>query len=561
MSLNLLRQVMLGSGAVPSPTHRNILATTAHLGVNSLSAALGGSRAVTATSAALGITTYPAVLRQPGTEQYPLIAAIRINSRAYAEDNSVGEAERAGIALCDVCVLGMFIGGGWDTGSSTYLSRNEVYVDLKARNPNLFIFEYTDVMETGEGGALAAILDAGTGPNGTDWWTYADTDLYPAGKVTTWSGSYNTNITTFTTADGEGKRYPQKYADYIQTNIIDKSTTLGFGPTGINIFNDVMATHLLTNNTDLDGSGTSDDARSYYDAANPTHAAHNGGLSVAAAGAWRAGQRAYLDQLTTDNTGLLVMGEIPLWSRQYSSTDEADAPDMLPEYVNLLHGGHLNNQSGDSFPASGVIPTGINNPVTAFGSWQIAQNIYTYALDNTLSPNLVMNDWHIYCAPTGLPNSPGGNVIRTSDPRTGTAFGLARWAICSTLMENGFINISQEPGSNFHGTPHFDEYGTVNAGTTGLYKGWLGTPIDDPQRSPWDGDIYKREFTNGLVLLHIDNDEGNSAHTVNVTGPGGIGAGIWRRIDGLQDPSWNDGSVVNANFTIPPIDGIILVRI
>jgi len=504
---------------------------------------------------------------------YPRFGSVRIGERVYAEDNTEGETERAAIALGDVVWLGLFSDGPWDNSpNAAHLSRSDIIDDLKTRNPDLIIFDYTDVGETSLTSDTGAYALTQTGPGGTDWFTYADADNYPEGRVSTYPNSYNVNITTYVTPDGSGKRYPEVYGDYKQGFHIDP-VAAGVGVNGVNIYNDVMDIRPRTNSTDINGDGTKDNARSYYDPENEDHVAQQGGLSVTISQAWRQGQANFVQQLIDDNSGILIAANLTTWSREYVSTNEADAPAMLSEYVNLVHGGHCEGQSlpETGYPFSGVYADGNSKPGDQFGKWQRAHNSYTYCLDNciTLEGNdapFVLNEWHVELSPSSgsLPDSPEGRQIYTTYP-TGGAFNLVRWGLCSTLMENGYHAVATvNPGSssgNYSSTPQFDEYGTANTGTTGLSKGWLGQPIDPPQRSPWYGDIYKREFDNGLVLLHIEHDDSTSDHNINVTGEGGIGAGVWKRIDGVQDDTWNDGSTINADFTIPPIDGIILERI
>jgi len=150
----------------------------------------------------------------------------------------------------------------------------------------------------------------------------------------------------------------------------------------------------------------------------------------------------------------------------------------------------------------------------------------------------------------------------TNNPQAGSAFNLARWAMVSTMLDDGYIGISMSSPRQYGTAIHFDEYGTINTGTTGLSKGWLGQPISAPQRVAWTGTLWKREFENGIVIINTNNDETNGGTTVPVTsGTDPIGAGIFKRITGSQDPGVNNGSIVNSNFTLSPIDAIVLERI
>ena len=122
-----------------------------------------------------------------------------------------------------------------------------------------------------------------------------------------------------------------------------------------------------------------------------------------------------------------------------------------------------------------------------------------------------------------------------------------------------------------------DMGGLINQGTTGLSKGWLGQPVDDSMltqmlASPgvttaWLGTdsngIFKREYDNGWVGV-------NSSRTTDITIPVVVGAneaagelesGKWRRFQGYQNPTVDDGSTITSDLTIPAIGGVCLVRV
>ena len=72
--------------------------------------------------------------------------------------------------------------------------------------------------------------------------------------------------------------------------------------------------------------------------------------------------------------------------------------------------------------------------------------------------------------------------------------------------------------------------------------------LDDVLLQTARPDIYRRDFEHGIVLVNASTDQ--------VTIPLG---GTFKKINGTQDRSVNEGTTVN-DVTIPPVDGIILLR-
>jgi hypothetical protein len=117
-----------------------------------------------------------------------------------------------------------------------------------------------------------------------------------------------------------------------------------------------------------------------------------------------------------------------------------------------------------------------------------------------------------------------------------------RFSLCSTLMSNGYFSYALSSGVHASGgLDWFDEY---DGG--GIGRGYLGQPTSAATKV---GNAWRRDFTNGVALV---NPSG-SAVTVQL-------GGTFRKIQGTQDPTVNDGSLVTA-VTIPAQDGIIVLRI
>ncbi len=192
---------------------------------------------------------------------------------------------------------------------------------------------------------------------------------------------------------------------------------------------------------------------------------------------------------------------------------------------------------------------GTPNP-SGFGSWQLSYNGYVQNILSTSAPNLCTMDWRVNIGPTNDELNPGA----------GTVFNLARWGMVTTLLDDGFFALNSG-GSNYRSAPLLDETGLINAGTTGLSKGWLGQPFDPPQRTARDGVIWWRRYDNGIVIINTNNGQTGSTGSANVNISLFGGAGIYKRITGSQDSGFNDGSVVNADFSLNQIDAIVLEKI
>jgi len=511
-----------------------------------------------------------------GTQVFPKIAFPRIANRAYTEDNAVGAAERALLALGDVCTLGMFANGAWDRGDTGYLTRKEVIQDLLARNPNLTIFDYTNCMEASDGGSMAAIIDAGQGPGGTDWWVWKRANLYPSdpinNRVTTYASavgaSYWVNLTSFTTPQG-GLRYPQIYGNSRLEAMYDPVLSAGdvpAGPGGYNIFMDNAFIRARSSNSDINGNDINDNARSnYLPGQTPPHDAEG----VAAWTAWRQGELDYVAHMKGAYNEMLALVNSADWSREVSSY--AAFRDFPVEWDQVFDGGWVEQLVGGTFPLSRVYSDGTVNPV-AFGSFRTAYFSYVYCMEHLTGPRIALCDCHIDMEqagyePVDVNRSPVRNDrIYPAYPDSGP-FNLCRWAMGMALLHDGYIQIA---GSESHGqyghSPQFDEYGTVSQGVTGLSPHWLGEAVDPPQLAPWSGTIWRRRFQNGVIYLNESLFNNALLSCVDTTpGTGEVLTGTVKKISGVQDPVHNDGSTLVAGgpgdptyYYIDPIDCWIL---
>jgi len=147
--------------------------------------------------------------------------------------------------------------------------------------------------------------------------------------------------------------------------------------------------------------GIQDNARSNYDPLNPGHDP----LGVTVAAAWRQGYRDVLDFFQVKYPIVLQIANLTTWSREYSSTDMAEAsmPPLALEHVDSVHGGWVEGQSRERgrFVFSGVASDGLNQG-NGFGTWQTAYNSYVYCMYKAtkldaagVMPKYVMDQWEV----------------------------------------------------------------------------------------------------------------------------------------------------------------------
>ena len=348
----------------------------------------------------------------------------------------------------------------------------------------------------------------------------------------TFGFAFHTNLSGFVQPDSEGFTFPEWVVRRNYQEVYVDPHTNPAGPDGMNIYVDVYDRRPRLGDTDFDGDGVRDNAR----------ANENGTI----ANAYRSGHALVPLTFININPNILMYGNLTTWGREYTSSNPADAPEMHPELANTMHGGiAVENATNDgSFPFAGVRHDG--TVVPTFGNWRMMFNALTYALDNTMEPKHAILQAKVNIVPA-----------RSLNPGAGTAFNVYRWTHATAMLTDGYYCVTDD-SDEFGTTVMFDEMGTINTGVTGLFKGWLIAALSGEQRFALHDTLYGREFQGGWVGVNESRD----TPTAITVGPGGdIEAGIFKRITGSQDPSYNDGSVVNDNIILDEIDGIFLERI
>jgi len=152
---------------------------------------------------------------------------------------------------------------------------------------------------------------------------------------------------------------------------------------------------------------------------------------------------------------------------------------------------------------------------------------------------------------------------------TGKDYDHLRYTLASSLMFDGYFTCtnSQETGAAYTANWWYDEYSidlaTGKAVQSLNAKGYLGLPVteaynvndqsetlatlltnNDPKAEQL---AWRRDFQNGIVLVNPSD----SSRTIELNG-------TYRKILGILDPKFNDGSQV-TKITLPPQSGIILL--
>ena len=368
--------------------------------------------------------------------------------------------------------------------------------------------------------------------------------------------------------------------------------SVGVGPDGINIYIDVFEEKPRSSQFDYNGDGVQDEADTYYNAHDPDNRnpATDGGLAIIglqSAAAYRRGHRLYFDHMKAKYPGIQIVGNWTTWVPDTNDTSTSPSGDVQPELQRtvgtsypvyssptprqtMLEGGVWESLSGNlgetNFPLSGVQGDGTLNgqgfPGTTFG-WWYCHNQYRYGMEVAAGGKYSWTGWDINCLVRGA-DLPNGNPTWDWVPSSSTNFAMMRWGLCMTLLDDGYyggarMQVGTTRAGKFQSTAAFDEYGTINEGVTGLVKGHLGQPLEPRVITWFSGSqhhgLMTREFENGRVITTTSK---TNSIAVPVTAMGWDG--LYNRINGAQDPTWNNGQPL-VDFIMPPIDGIIVVNV
>lgn len=205
--------------------------------------------------------------------------------------------------------------------------------------------------------------------------------------------------------------------------------------------------------------------------------------------AYRKGQASYVNSVRATTSRLKVMGN--------SDGDLSQA-----EYRELLDGAFLEGAMGKSWSLENCC------------GWKRSYDYYRATLVNTRGTNDVL--FQTYANPTD--------------------YKMVRYGLATAMMDNGYFLYTTLTWP-FQPT-WFDEFSAQ-----------IGTAVDAPPTGPAQNGIYKRRYTNGIVLVNPSKTSSASIY---------VGAG-YKRILGTQDRTVNNGAR-QSTVTLPPRSGLLMIR-
>ena len=205
--------------------------------------------------------------------------------------------------------------------------------------------------------------------------------------------------------------------------------------------------------------------------------------------AMRRGHATYVNAARATDSTLKVMGN-------------ADSDLSQTEYRELLDGAFLEGMIGRSWS------------IENWAGWTKALERYRAALRNTRETNDVI--FQTFASPTD--------------------YKTVRYGLATALMDNGYFMYI--PSSGTMQPKWFDEFSAP-----------LGTAVDAPPTGAAQNGIWKRRYSNGIVLV---NPSKSATASIN------IGSG-YKRLKGTQQPSVNNGAV-QSTVTLGPRQGLIMIR-
>jgi len=276
-----------------------------------------------------GLFTWNVFAAPPVKTTFPKIGGMNIGAKNYGD-----AAYQTDLAKLDLVILGFY--RGWRSGSITIKS---AVLSLKAKNPNLWVGQYTIINEAYDDTvAHAANKDLYYKLYQANWWLRDS-----AGNKVQWTtayGTFETNFTEFSAPDGQGKRYPQWLAER------DFGIYFDTIPFDIWYFDNVMYKPRTHGDYNLDGINDNPD---------------NAGVQAA----FRRGMAAEWQRSRELKPGIYCVGN-------------TDGDLSQTEIAGKLDGGFLEGHFGISW-----------SPETWAG-WNVAMTTYHNVMRNTVAPKLTM---------------------------------------------------------------------------------------------------------------------------------------------------------------------------
>ncbi len=517
------------------------MATNADVGLAVLSHAAG--TLCTATFDNVSITAGGGSTFAPN---FPRLGIYAVGNGSDGNGQKYDATAQAKLAKFHVVILG----GSYESwGGSLSYGRQDVVNGIKAASTvGTKVFQYVDFNESPATGPFFPTWEAKVDAN--HWWTYVNNTHNPASDTkvnsafTSSPPYYLINMTHSSPVDASTGLYPYEWAANFAYNEFYLGTySAKEGATALDGFfldNTFWEPNM---NGDWDCNGTTDLGFTFGDTHTP---------SATIQTAFRTGEKDFFTKINS----LMPAGKTSIANCGGFAIAAADPTTNIAD---------LSNTAAIS-PLYGVVSGGIceyllggipSSPeLWAPQHFAVPMSWYQYCMNAAASPKLQILE-HSYLNYNGVP---GADLITPSTP-----YQAMRYGLCFTLMNDGYYNGEQKTTTFGHSASAvdilwFDEYDNVGAG-----EGYLGQPVAGSTgavqtAARWTTGhgtlgVWAREFANGLVIM---NPYGNGAVTVTTTDLGG--STLWKRINGTQAPSVNDGTNVTTSITLQDRDAIILLR-
>lgn len=390
--------------------------------------------------------------RPVGTPIYdkPKIAALEYRVSGFGSTMLAADYARY-----HILILGLTVSNIGSSFGSRGAGR-QFAVDCKALNPAIKIGQYTiltDMPTNADYTSHVAALDANS------WWLRDA--AAPSEKLqydTSFAGVYQTNPTTYVTADAEGKRWPQKCADCFYTSKLKNMYDDGVLDFAFNdnVFARYRAAKVNPGNVFKYTSTTTGDLN-----LNGTNDLITDATLQAAI---RQGYADYWAALQALMPGLEVMPNTEAYSIN-SNFPSIDYSEMTGRA---------------KYPFLEGITSKVYSPETyaGVGGWH---NYYSHAISASKDGSGVICHY-------------SGDSVRQAD----AFWAIARSGIAATLMKDGgYACFTDQPNGGTHAAAWQDENDAR-----------IGAPIDGPQSSANSNGIWLRRFVNGAAVWNPLSNKG-----------------------------------------------------
>jgi hypothetical protein len=394
----------------------------------------------------IGLVNPDVLARGTVKDGFPRLGHYAIGGpHAWGKTNSEGVTYRTALARLDMAIINFL-------PRASNQAQADGVRDLKARNPDMFLFDYNMAMQqrfdnAGGAGDYADELDTNR------WWVYRRGDGGTILRTANTTFGF-ANITNFARVIN-GDRWNTFYAKEIKRRTHDLVPE--FDGTFTDNFGVLPNPSESENDGDWNRDGTADDRG-----------------STLVQNAWRDGYATFIDALRDKIPGDIHAGNIGPW--------KANTPSQIPQYNHLLEGGVLEQYLSNT-PAEPPFVNALAGYHQIMGMLNNPKLLVVIGKTETLS-------------------------IEYDAMRYGLAFTLMdNGYFCFSKGNNSELHNDAGYGQ---APPWFDEYDPegVAGGTS-----WLGEPIEPPQTAPWQNGVYKREFQFGAALV---NPKGNGTRTVTL---------------------------------------------